>query len=194
MSLSWPLATISPFALKASLLLERSDHPRESASTGDIRSALVCILPAARAVISVDALAPPQSTYLRKRVSHVRRHVVAFLGGEPSAFSLMSPSSWCNRSLNSLTQIWVRTFPLLSNAWRLLLQALPDQLHPKRPYPVCMTSVWSASGVIENRTAAAHDGQASATPPAEADSTGSDTSRAARSQPANVAPISYVLR
>jgi hypothetical protein len=61
-------------------------------------------------------------------------------------------------------------------------------------YPVCMTSVWSASGVIENRIAVARISQACAAPPAETDSTGSDASSAARSQPANVAPISYVLR
>jgi len=111
-SFTWPLATISGFAPKLASNWSAVATHWESASTGDIRSALVwLILPAARAVISADALAPPQSTYLRKRVSHVRRHVVTFLGGEPSVF---------------FVDVAFKLVQSQSNARRLLLQALPE--------------------------------------------------------------------
>ena len=167
----------------------------ESASTGDIRSALVwLILPAARAVISVDALAPPQRT-LSAKTGFPRPSPRGYLPWRRTlrifvdvAFKLVQSQSQFTHSDmgQNIPAVVERVAVTPSSASRATLS--------EEAYPVCMTSVWSASGVIENRTAAAHDGQASATPPAETDSTGSDTSRAARSQPANVAPISYVLR
>ena len=158
MSLNFKLAACNhlPFALKLAFYWSTVATHWESASTGDIRSALVWhILPAARAVISVDAMAAPQRTLSAKTGQNIPA-VVERVAVTPSSGSRTTSS--------------------------------------EEAYPVCMTSVWSASGVIENRIAAARNSQACAAPPAETDSTGSDTSRAARSQPANVAPISYVLR